>query len=417
MKLIRIMLTLGVGLALCAPAMWSKQVELSFLSYFIAKDEALGRSIIADFEKANPDIKVNLEVMRGSDGAPALVRIAAGTPPDVIDIHPSLLYEFIKKGVFSDITEPARRDADLNDFFAPILSSVSLNGRIYALPQRISTYVLFYNSDMFDNAGINYPSRSWYDTSWNWDAFYTAGRKLRRDTNGDGKYDLFGASINTVSSAKLLTWLFQAGNRIFDSNYTRFELGNEAGLQAIDFVQRGFIEEVFTTESSASRSFQNGIAAMAVDIPPTMLTYKASAKFGFDVAALPQGPAGPGTTIQPIPFGVVAASQNQEAAWRFLNYFTNRANSEQFSKAGVIVQPRKSVATNLRSYPDIGLRDLAPFLGAMEVGTPVPNSHIKFAEICAMIDKALNPVWKGTQNARTALASIKGAVEELLKVK
>ncbi|HHW08765.1 MAG TPA: sugar ABC transporter substrate-binding protein [Firmicutes bacterium] len=413
MKSMRMAIVIVMISALFWPAAYAEQTEITFLSYFIAKDEALGRQIIADFERENPDIKVNLEVFKADyPHEQTILRIAAGNPPDVIDVHPSRLYEFISQGILADITEFAYRDADLADYFDPIIESVSLKGRIYALPQRISTYVLFYNKDLFDNAGLNYPSRNWFDKSWNWDTFYEAAKRLRRDTNGDGVYDVFGASFDRNIRGKIITFIFQSGNPIFDEDYTRFELFNESGLRALSFVQNGVLEGAFS-----SAGFANSTSAMHIDIPPSMLTFKESASFNFDVAALPQGPAGPATIIQPVPFGVVAASKKQEAAWRFLNYFTNRKSSELWSKAGVIVQPRKSVATILNNYPDLGLRDLSPFIGAMEVGRPMPINHINYTQITDMINNALRPVWKGEQDVRRALESIKGPVEELLKAR
>jgi len=404
---------MGMILALFLPAATAKQVEISFLSYFINKDEALGRQIIADFERENPDIKVNLEIFRGEyPHEQTLIRIAAGTPPDVVDVHPSELYNFMSQGILADITEYARRDADLGDYFDPIIESVSLNGRIYALPQRISTYLLFYNSDIFDNAGVSHPSRNWYDANWNWDTFYEASRKVRRDTDGDGVYNILGLAINRSIHEKLITWVFQAGNYLFDENYTRLTLIEDSGVQALTFIVEGLKEGVFCTGG-----FSNGTAAMQVDIPPSMITFWTNANFNFDVAALPQGPAGPATTIQPVPYGVIAASPNKEAAWRFLNYYLNRRNSQLWSKAGVIVQPRKSVATNLNYYPDMGLRDLAPFLGAMEVGRPVPNKHANFRKIADLINSALQPVWRGEKDVRSALLSVKDPVEELLREK
>lgn len=399
---------LGIGL-MGSSMVAAAPTKITFLSFFVTKNLPLAQSIIADFEQANPDIDVELQTMSYNDVAQqTLLRTASGDPPDVIDLHPARFYEFVKKGVFADLTPWVNRDLDLDDFYQPALDSVRVDGKIYALPQRLSTYVLFYNTDLFNQAGVAPPPKDWNDKSWNWDQLVADSHKLVRDTNGDGKVDQFGVQIDTGVERKLLTFLFQAGATIFDDDYQHLALGSDQGLQAIRYVQDGITQGLF------GGSFPNRTAAAMVDIPPSMVQY-AGDKLPFDVAALPQGPAGPATTIQPIPVGVVAQSKHPEEAWRFLRYYMSREVSLAESQGGVIVQPRRSVTGDPASYPQVGIHDIRPFVGALEVGRPVPNHTLNFEQIANTIDKALGPVWKGQQDAKTALAQVAPAVEALLK--
>jgi multiple sugar transport system substrate-binding protein len=394
--------------------LWADPVEISFLSFFVTKDEALARSLIADFEKANPDIKVNLETSSyQSIPQKVLVRIAGGTPPDVIDVHPADFYSLVSQKALMDITDLVKRDIDLDDFFPTVLESVSMNNRIYAMPQRISTYVLFYNRNIFAETGLNLPPANWNDTSWNWDAFYQVSKKIRRDLTGDGKLDRWGFRIRTVIEERLLPFIFQAGNNMFDTGYNRFTLSDASGVKALSYIQSGLKDGSFVTTASA---FPKGVAGMTLDIPPAMLDYK-NDSFEFGVAALPQGPAGPATTIQPIPVAIIEQSKNKEAAWRFLQFYMSKTAAQQQSRAGIVVQPRRSVTGNPRYYPENGVKDITPFLGALAVGRPVPNMHAKFPEIANMINDALKGVWQGTSDPKTALESVKGPIEELLKVR
>lgn len=403
-----VLLLLISGLASCA-----EPVTIDFLSFFVTKDEQLARSLIADFERANPDILIELEIKPYREVAQqVLVRVAGGTPPDVIDLHPSNLYSFCRQGIFLDITDRVHRELDLNDFFPAVLESVSLDGRIYAMPQRISTYVLFFNTDLFDEAGLQYPSKDWQDASWNWDAFYEAGKRIRRDIDGDGRADLHGSWMDTRVEQKFLPFMFQAGAELFDKEYTTFRLGEESGLRAIRFVQQALVDEVIINSTT---TWYQGRCGMGLDIPPSMVDFGSQATFGFDVGALPQGPAGPGTTIQPIPVGIVAQSKHHGASWRFLKYYMSREVAEQHSRAGIIVQPRRSVTGNVRNYPAVGITDMGPFIGALNVGRMVPNQHAAFPQIATMVNNALGPVWKGQADPRPVLEGLRGAVEELLR--
>jgi multiple sugar transport system substrate-binding protein len=403
-----------VLLAFTPTGIWAAPTEISFLSFFVTKDEPLARSLIADFEKINPDIKVNLETSSyQSIPQKVLVRIAGGTPPDIIDVHPADFFSLVSQGAFMDLTGLVKKDMDLDDFFPTVLESVSFNNRIYALPQRISTYVLFYNRALFAESGLAAPTTNWSDTNWNWDTFYQVSKKIRRDVDGDSKLDHWGFRIRTVIEERLLPFIFQAGNSMFDPGYSRFTLADASGVKAVSYVQACLSDGSFTTNASA---FPKGVAGMTLDIPPAMLDYGTD-QIDYGIAALPQGPAGPATTIQPIPVGIMEQSKHKEAAWRFLQFYMSKTTAQQESKAGIIIQPRRSVTGNPRYYPEIGVKDISPFLGALAVGRSVPNMHAKFPEIANLINNALKGVWTGASDPKTALESVKGPIEVLLRSK
>ena len=62
---------------------------------------------------------------------------------------------------------------DLNRYPDKLLAPFRVNGKLYALPICFSTFSLFYNKDMFDAAGLDYP-----DESWTWKELAAASKKL-----------------------------------------------------------------------------------------------------------------------------------------------------------------------------------------------------------------------------------------------
>lgn len=397
--------------------MAEKQVELTFLSYFSIHNEALARRVVEDFNANRKGVHVELQIATGGTTKHAeqiLVRIASGVPPDIFDVHPAQFYDFMNRGAFYDLTEPLGRDQafGLRDFHPSILQSVTLNGRIYALPQRISTYTLFFNADAVAGAGVAAPSPSWTDPNWNWDALRRMGRSLRMDISGDGKLDRYGVAVSTAISEKFLPFVWQAGGDIFDSEYTQLVLDSPEGLAAIEYVRSGYQELVFGSGGVAQ--LLSGKAGMAVDIPPKITELRNKANFDWDVAALPMGPAGAATTIQPVPYGIAASTMHPQEALEFFKYFHSVEVGKLEAQNGIDLQPRRSVVTSRALDMVRPPHNPQSLIQALEVARPVPDKNLSFARIVSAVNSALAPVWRNEADARTALASVKESVASLL---
>ncbi|NLN18378.1 MAG: sugar ABC transporter substrate-binding protein [Firmicutes bacterium] len=396
-----------------------QRVELTFLSYFAVHNPELAERVIDDFNTSQDRIRVTLQISPGvsspGHAEQILVRTAAGVAPDIFDVHPAQFYEFMRRGMFYDLTSVLRQDKafNLEDFHPAVLESVKLDGRLYALPQRISMYVLFYNADLFAEAGLTPPSPLWNDPNWNWDAFRTAARVPRVDLDGDGIVDRSGAGISSTVNEKFLPFLWQAGGDIFDPDYTALTLDTPEAFQAIEYVRSGYQEGVFRT--GGVTQLVGGAVAMAVDIPPTIRLLRENAIFDWDVAALPIGPKGAATTIQPIPHGISAFTRYPAEAIEFFKYFHSAKVGVLEAQHGIHLQPRRSVVTSKAFADNPPPRNVQSFLYALDVARPIPDKNLNFSEIMRMVNRALSPVWRGEEDPRSAVASVKDAVASLLQ--
>ena len=57
----------------------------------------------------------------------------------------------------------------------------------------MSNVILYYNKDLFDKAGVAYPTND-----WTWNDMLAAAKKLTLDTNKDGKIDQWGFAVNNI---------------------------------------------------------------------------------------------------------------------------------------------------------------------------------------------------------------------------
>src|SRR5690606_39056942 len=119
-------------------------------------EENLDR-IVAAFEEANPGITVEVTTMAYADYFTALqTDLAAGTVSDVFDIEYGQFSAYQANGVLAEVT------LENPGAFAPsLLETYQADGVQYAIPTSFSNVVLFYNTDLFDAAGLEYPVADW----------------------------------------------------------------------------------------------------------------------------------------------------------------------------------------------------------------------------------------------------------------
>src|SRR5690606_30725264 len=142
----------------CAPAEQSGPVTITYTN-FISNDgnEENLQAIVDAFEAENPDITVDVTTLPYGDYGTALqTDLAAGTVADVFDIEFANYASYQANGVLAPLEV-----ANPSSYRPSLLEAYATDGTSYALPSSFSTVVLFFNSDLFDAAGLEYPTNDW----------------------------------------------------------------------------------------------------------------------------------------------------------------------------------------------------------------------------------------------------------------
>src|SRR5476651_89628 len=168
------------------------------------EDQNVVNSIIADFEKQNPHIKVEY-VKQNPDQYQnrLLTRIQNNTCPDVFRFH-NTWYPMLSSTLAplsADVISPA----DFKKTYYPVAQSDLIqNGGIYGIPMGIDTLALFVNPDILQNAGVAVPK--------NWDDFQKAAIKLTVKDSTTNKIKTSGAALgsfdNITHASDILAALF-----------------------------------------------------------------------------------------------------------------------------------------------------------------------------------------------------------------
>ena len=139
--------------------------------------------IVADFMKANPDIKVNAIYAGNYNDAriKALAALKSGEPAQLSVMFSIDIYELIEQDAivaFDDLAETAEEKAWLESFYPTLMENGRTAGKTWGIPFQRSTIVMYYNKDAFRAAGLN-PDKP----PATWDELVAAGKKL---TKSDG---------------------------------------------------------------------------------------------------------------------------------------------------------------------------------------------------------------------------------------
>ena len=146
---------------------------------------------IEKFEKAHPGVRVDyVEGITAEDYSQWLSgEIMKGTAPDVFLVLEEDFDTLVSTGALKSLDWKLERDkeAELSVFYDAAVQAGKYKNEQYALPFECNPTLMFVNKTLLKKEGIRLP-----DENWTWEDFYDICKKATKDSDGDGKIDLFG---------------------------------------------------------------------------------------------------------------------------------------------------------------------------------------------------------------------------------
>jgi multiple sugar transport system substrate-binding protein len=176
--LVLVVLLLGIFMPAAA-----QSTTLRYFTFSAAPDylEELD-AIVTAFEAENPDITVEVETAPFADYFTLLqADVSSGSAPDVFELNYENFVTYAANGVLLDVSSGVSADAP---YYPRALEVFQYNGAQLALPESFSTVLLFYNADLFDAAGVDYPT-----ADWTWADATAAAQAIR--ALGDDTWGIF----------------------------------------------------------------------------------------------------------------------------------------------------------------------------------------------------------------------------------
>jgi multiple sugar transport system substrate-binding protein len=273
--------------------------------------------------------------------------LASGTAPDVFWIPGTDVADFATRGLIMDLREMADADAEYSDedFYPGPMFHLTFNPEtgetgetLWGLPRDVSTFVLYLNLDLLEEAGVEDPRELAANGEWNWDTFLETA--IAVDALGD---EIRGFGQNAWWGPYGY-WINAAGGNFYNEDRTACALDTEEALQGLEFQSSLYNEyDVAVPYGEDSEPpflagtvgmFQNGRWAT----PGT----RASADFNWDVVKLPDGPGGPSNWLFWGAYVVNANTEHPEEAWELVRALTRADVQGMISELGANIPSRVS---------------------------------------------------------------------------
>ncbi|MFF1279234.1 ABC transporter substrate-binding protein [Streptomyces sp. NPDC058299] len=312
----------------------SKNTTINFWHAWSAPNEVKAvRSLIAGFEKAHPNIHVNVVGNMTDDKINQALRSGGGNAPDVISsFTTNNVGRFCSSGALVNLNpffEKSRIDPGTT-FPKPMNEYTSFEGNRCTVPLLGDAYGLYYNKTAFRKAGITAPPRTWSQ--------FTADAKKLTVRKGDGYRQLGFMPDYHGWESTTEHYLAQFSPTYFDRN-GKSRVAEDPAFQRGFTLQKKLVDELggfrrlerfrstLGDEWGARHPFHTGQVAMQLD-GEWRLGMAEEAKPGFEIGVAPlpvpddrAGEYGKGYITGTVA-GIAATSHKQNAAWELVKYMT-----------------------------------------------------------------------------------------------
>lgn len=303
---------------------WNEPNADDALNMYKQCEEATGIDLeVTVIPETDYSSKLNQMVSTGDDSA------------DIYIVWENDIANFAEAGGIDPLDDYlADSDIDTNDFIDAVNTLSDGLGATYGLPWCAATELLFYNQDMFDAAGIPYPTND-----WSYSDFLAAAEKL---TQKDGDTTtVYGCMLPDVQ-----TWwagIGGAGDQVYDPSTGEMVIGDGAEQfvsDCADMVSKGIMPE---PSSDTADLFGSGKAAMSWAGSWNIATYGDELGFNWDIATLPTNKV-KYNTLHTGFYTINSSSKNKDNAWKVIEYLMGEEGQTINSKASGNMSALKTIA-------------------------------------------------------------------------
>lgn len=371
--------------------------------------------LIDAYKVKNPNVTIEMVDLGSQDFMTALATQLSGNGSelDVVTIKDIPGYANL---VSKNVLEPIDTATDLS-VYGGITDQVLIDSKLYALPFRSDFWVVYYNKDIFDAAGVAYPTND-----MTFEQFDAISRSVANTELGN---EVYGSHYHTWRSAVQLFGVLDGKNTIVGGNYDFTKPYYEMVMAQQN---EGICQDYATLKTSSlhySGAFAQGNVAMmnmGSWFIPTLTTKIASGEYtdikNWGIVKYPHA-AGvePGSTLATLTsLAVTAASKNKDAAKEFMNFVCG-------TEGAVVI-------ANTGTFPAIKTDEVVASISAI-VGFPTDaNSaqalktaktylempvNAKSAEIEVVLNEAHDYIMTGTMSIDEGIAYMNDEVGKIIK--
>ena len=354
-------------LALCGCHKHDSRTTVQFASWGSKSEIDILKPVLSEFEKENPDIKVDFMHIPQNYFQKIHLLFASNTAPDVIFINNLYLPIYANAGLLEELNTD-------DNFYPQSLNALSWQGKLYAIPRDVSNLVIYYNKDMFLKKHIPFPKQN-----WTFDDFLQTSKKLT-DKN------TFGISFEE-DPLFYLPYLMSNGGGFLPE-----EINKAESQEAINFYAD--LRNKYHTAPKKNESASATMAQLFLQERIGMYLsgrwmvpkFREDASFDWDIAQFPKGTKGSIVQLDASGWAISKSSKHKAEALKLINYLSNEKSIEKFTQSGLIVPARKDVANSLYFLNSQKPKNAKVFIDIIETSKPTPVT-VDYREILDNLKK------------------------------
>lgn len=298
---------------------------------------------IAAFQEQNPGITVTYTPgLAGSEyNAKLLSSAAAGALPDTMFVAAESYRQIVARGALMELTDKFNEEFPLDDFIESSRTIMEIDGKVYGISSCTVSPIVYYNKDVFDAAGIEYPSAD-PNECWTIDEF----REVAKQLTTDEIYGVYG--LETVADTLNAQILSNGGTR-YNEDYTESTMNTPEVKEVFEIIKAVRVEDGSAPDATtldavgmtAKQMLQTGQVAMLVDGSWSLQELAAS---GMNIGMAPLPSYGEVlTTGQAHLHAIAANTEYPEEAWTFLTFLSGMDYQGELVRQGLWMPNRYSM--------------------------------------------------------------------------
>ncbi|WP_123042080.1 ABC transporter substrate-binding protein [Cohnella candidum] len=415
-----------------------EQITLRMTVWGAPEEVAAYKVAIKKFEEKYPNITVKLQHIPTDYDTKLTTMVAGNDVPDIAQMESaSIAFPLAEQGKFYNLQEFLSSDPDINaERLVPNISYSLEPGNVIGLGPGPETFALFYNEDIFKDAGLT-PPPSKASEAWTWDQFVEVAKKLTIDNKGRNATDAdFDPKNIKQYGVNFPTWwgsysnfIFSNGGDFLSEDGKSFALNQPAAVEALQKIADLInVHHVAPSPVQAKNIPAPNIALqtkkVAMDIDGQWVSAGlAQSKVHYNVGVLPimQKPM---TTVVCGMFSMFKSTKHPKEAWELMKALMDPDAAIDMITAGTWMPSYRDWYTeptllakwteNLDSRPS-GYKDAIVDV-LLNSSHQTPTGYVKnFNKIMDIVNPALDKVWLGQQSAQEAMDSIANKAQAQVK--
>jgi len=266
-----------------------------------------------------------------------VTEMAAGQAPDLARIANSFMPLVVSKGQAVDITEYVENDLNPEEYFTETFKGANYkDGHYYGLPSGVFYMLNYFNKDIFDEAGIKYPSRDW-ENPITFDEVTEVAREL---TVGEGADKQFGFYAGPYMAYIGMYTKSAGGQNVFNEDGT-CALGDNASKEVYNWFD-GMLRDDYSmprpTDTAIMGDFDMFMAsriAMTVQGTWFQQAMQGISDFNVGIAAVPASEGRAYSSMFVDNFFIVKGTEHEEEAWVALKALYSEEAFTALAQSGV----------------------------------------------------------------------------------